>query len=266
MYTLSIITVGMNHLSYLKALLHSIFKENTPQASFEMIYVDNCSTDGSIEFISQNYPEVKIIKNTIPLGFGENNNKGVFASTGKYVAIINPDIVLMKDSLDKLLQCMQQNPQAGIVVPQLLNPDHSIQYSIRGFISLKALFARIMSKGKDNTNNKTVSEYLCKDLNFKKTQAVDWAIGAALFMSKDTYAELGGFDLDYFLYMEDEDICLRCWKMKKSVIYCPDAKMIHNHLRASAKLGKKTLLHVKSMYTFFKKHGFSIKNPKAEIK
>lgn len=260
MYTLSIITVGMNHLSYLKALLKSIFKENTPQTSFEMIYVDNCSTDGSVEFISQNYPKVKIIKNLIPLGFGENNNKGVLASTGKYIAIINPDIVLMEGSLDKLLQYMEQNPQTGIVAPQLLNPDGSLQYSVRGFISIKTLIARIISKGKDNTSNKTVSKYLCKNLDFQKTQAVDWAIGAALFMSKDTYAELGGFDLDYFLYMEDEDICLRCWKIKKTVIYLPQSKMIHNHLRASAKIGKKTILHIKSMYTFFKKHGFSIKS------
>lgn len=80
-------------------------------------------------------------------------------------------------------------------------------------------------------------------------------------MSKDTYAELGGFDLDYFLYMEDEDICLRCWKIKKPVIYLPQSKMIHNHLRASAKIGKKTILHIKSMYTFLKSTVFLLKVP-----
>lgn len=66
------------------------------------------------------------------------------------------------------------------------------------------------------------------------------------------FAELGGFDLDYFLYMEDEDICLRSWKLDKPVVYYPEAVMTHNHLRGSSKLGKKTFLHLNSMKTFFK--------------
>lgn len=262
MYSISIITVGMNHLAYLKSLLHSLYIENHPKCSFEMIYIDNCSKDDSVKFIRENYPEVKIIENKQPLGFGENNNKGVFASTGKYIAIINPDIVIQKDSLDILLDYAEQHLQAGIIVPQLLNPDHSIQYSVRGFISIKTLTARILSKGKDNVNNKTVNEYLCKDLDFQKTQFVDWAIGAAFFMHRDTFAKLGGFDLDYFLYMEDEDMCLRCWKNNMPVIYCPQSTMIHNHLRGSSKLGKKAWLHIQSMITFFRKHGIKIKNSK----
>ena len=96
MIDISIVTVGMNHLLYLKALLHSIYVENVPQVNFEMIYVDNCSTDGTVGYIRHNYPQVKIIENRKPLGFGENNNKGVLASMGKYIAIINPDIVLHK--------------------------------------------------------------------------------------------------------------------------------------------------------------------------
>ena len=98
MIDISMITVGMNHLLYLKVLLRSLYKENIPQASIEMIYVDNCSSDGTVEYIRQNYPQVRIVENQKPLGFGENNNKGVLASIGKYIAIINPDIVLHKGS------------------------------------------------------------------------------------------------------------------------------------------------------------------------
>ena len=101
---IAIITVGMNHLLYLKVLLRSLYKENIPQASIEMIYVDNCSSDGTVEYIRQNYPQVRIVENQKPLGFGENNNKGVLASIGKYIAIINPDIVLHKGSLDFLYE------------------------------------------------------------------------------------------------------------------------------------------------------------------
>ena len=167
MIQISIITVGMNHLSYLKSMLASIYGENQPKTPFEMIYVDNCSTDGSVEYIKANYPQVKVIVNTEPLGFGENNNKGVFASTGKYIAIINPDIVMHPGSLDKLFDFAESHPDVGIVVPKLLNPDGSLQYSVRGFISLSILLARIRTKGKDNVDDKEVDKYLCRNLEVK---------------------------------------------------------------------------------------------------
>lgn len=88
MIDISIITVGMNHLLYLKVLLRSLYKENIPQASIEMIYVDNCSSDGTVEYIRQNYPQVRIVENQKPLGFGENNNKGVLASIGNILLLL----------------------------------------------------------------------------------------------------------------------------------------------------------------------------------
>lgn len=247
-------------------MLASIYGENQPKISFEMIYVDNCSTDGSVEYIKEYYPQVKVIVNTEALGFGGNNNKGVFASTGKYIAIINPDIVMHSGSLDNLFDFAESHPDVGIIVPKLLNPDGSLQYSARGFISLSILLARIRTKGKDNATSKEVDKYLCRNLDYNKTQAVDWAIGAAFFLSRDMFAELGGFDQDYFLYMEDEDICLRSWKMNRPVIYYPKAIMTHNHLRGSSKLGKKTFLHLNSMRTFFQKHGFHVPSFKNSFK
>lgn len=256
---ISIITVGMNHLSYLKSLLFSLYQDYKPTVPFEMIYVDNCSNDGSVEFIQTNYPQVKILINDKPLGFGENNNKGVMASVGDYIAVINPDIVLQKGCLDVLYNYAKTYPGNGLFVPQLLNPDLTIQYSVRRFMTLNMLMRRALSKGKDSTNDKTVSKYLCKDIDSTTSQTIDWAIGAAFFMTKDMYANLGGFDTDYFLYMEDEDMCLRAWKMNRPVVYIPESKMIHNHLRSSSKFGKKMFVHIKSMCTFFCKHGLDVK-------
>ena len=266
MIQISIITVGMNHLSYLKPMLASVYGDCKPETPFEMIYVDNCSTDGSVNFIKTNYPQVKIIVNTEPLGFGENNNRGVFASTGKYIAIINPDIVMHPGSLDNLFNFAENHPEVGITVPKLLNPDGTLQYSVRGFISLSILLARIRTKGNDKATDKEVDKYLCRNLDYSKTQTVDWAIGAAFFLSRNMFAELGGFDIDYFLYMEDEDICLRSWKLDKPVVYYPEALMTHNHLRGSSKLGKKTFLHLNSMKTFFQKHGFHVPSYRNKFK
>ncbi|MBR2154104.1 MAG: glycosyltransferase family 2 protein [Bacteroidaceae bacterium] len=260
--TLSIITVGMNHLSYLEVLLESLYNKNKPKYDFEMVYVDNCSTDGTVDYIRKHYPQVNIVQNVEPLGFGENNNKGVMASTGDVIAIINPDIVLQENSLDSIIEQLNNNEGNVIYAPQLLNPDGSVQYSVRSFITLRMFVKRLLSKGDDNSVSDEMIKYLCKDIDTNKIQAVDWAMGAALLMNRDTYAKLGGFDQRYFLYMEDEDLCLRAWKMNIPVIYYPYSKMIHNHLRGSSKLGKKTFLHFQSLYTFFKRHGFSVKSQK----
>lgn len=254
----SIITVGMNHLSYIKELYKSLYKDSVPNISFEAIYVDNCSTDGSIDFLEKEYPQVKVIKNETQKGFGENNNIGAFASVGKYLAIINPDVSFRKGSLNVLYEFMEKNPKVGIAVPHLLNKDLTHQYSIRGFITPKIFMNRILSHGKDESMNHDIIKYLCKNIDIDKVQPVNWAVGAALFMSRDMYSRLAGFDKDYFLYMEDEDICLRSWLMNRPVVYVPQSQMVHNHLRASAKIGKKALMHFKSLRTFFKKHGYSV--------
>lgn len=255
---ISIITVGMNHLSYINELYKTLFCEAMPTTSFEAIYIDNCSNDGSVEFLQKEYPQVKVIKNAVPKGFGENNNIGAFASTGKYLAIINPDVSFRKGSLDALFDFMEKNPNVGIAVPHLFNKDLTHQFSIRGFITPSIFINRVLSHGKDDAQNKDVEKYLCKNIDVDKVQPVNWAVGAALFMSREMYSRLAGFDKDYFLYMEDEDICLRSWLMNRPVVYVPQSEMVHNHLRASAKIGKKAFMHFKSLRTFFRKHGYHI--------
>ena len=96
---ISIVTVGMNHKKYIEALYGSLYGKGKLVSEFEAIYVDNCSTDGSVNFVREHFPQVKIVENTEPLGFGENNNKGVMASTGDYIGIVNPDIVFTESSV-----------------------------------------------------------------------------------------------------------------------------------------------------------------------
>lgn len=258
----SVITVGMNHYKYIEALYASLYKMCPSGYQIEAIYVDNCSSDGSIEFLRNHYPQVKIIQNTEPLGFGENNNKGVMASVGDIIAIVNPDIVLLDGCLDIMVDYVLHKGNNAVVAPQLLNPDGTVQFSVRSFMTLSMFFKRLLSKGNDNNMSDKMIRYLCKDIDTEKIQPVDWAMGAALFMKRDIYARLGGFDQRYFLYMEDEDFCLRAWKTNIPVIYCPLSKMIHNHLRGSSKLGKKTLYHFRSMRTFFERHGFFVEGHK----
>lgn len=257
---ISIITVGMNHLNFLKDLFPSIFSEKFILAKFEVIYVDNCSTDGSVEYISENYPQVKILENKSPKGFGANNNFAAQVAIGEFLAIINPDIILFKDSLDSMLRFLKSNPEIGILAPKLLNRDLSYQNSIRRFITPKLFISRALAKGDDSKKSSGNSYYLCKDLNIDEIQPINWSVGAAYFLSIKHFRTLKGFDEDYFLYMEDEDLCLRSWKIGRPIYYYPLSTMIHNHLRSSKKIGKTMKWHFQSLFKFWKKHGVKIKD------
>lgn len=255
---ISVITVGMNHKKFISNLYPSLYGDGRPSMDFEAVYVDNCSTDGSVEYLKQEFPQVRVIVNDRPRGFGDNNNIGAMAAKGDYLAIINPDIVLHKGALDTAVEYLKQHDEVGIVVPKLLNPDGSQQFSVRRFITPPILLNRVKNKASDDSQSAKTGLYLCKDLDYNNIQPVNWSLGAALVIKTSFFAQLGGFDTDFFLYMEDEDLCLRSWRHGRPVIYHPGAVMTHNHLRASRKIGRKSWLHAKSMMTFFRKHGLNI--------
>lgn len=255
---ISVITVGMNHLRFIKELFGSLFENHNGQTSFEVIYVDNCSTDGSVEFIQSRYPNVKIISNTHPMGFAANNNLGVSKAKGKYVAILNPDITVSQDTLNRLFSFSEALPYDAIVAPRLLNTDGTHQYSTRNYMNFKSFIVRLFTRSNDKATDAVTSEYLCKGMDTTKVQFVNWAIGAALFMKKSCYETLQGFDTKYFMYVEDVDLCLRAWKRNIPVVYYPKVQLTHDAQRASSKIWKKTAQHIKSILIFFCKHGINV--------
>ncbi|TPG58942.1 glycosyltransferase family 2 protein [Hymenobacter nivis] len=252
---LSIVIVGMNHLSKLKNLFNSLLGEGKTTRSHEIILVDNCSTDGSVEYVAANYPGVIIYQNDTVRGFAANNNQGVSVSSGQYLFICNPDMVILPGAIDEMIKFHESNPGVGIVCPKLLNSDLTYQYSVRRFHNLKVLALRTLSWANDEWTNKYIRKYLMLEFDKSKTQLIDWALGAAMVLRRSVYQQLGGFDEKFFLYVEDVDLCLRCWTAGFTVVYCSQAVCIHDHQRASTK-GINVLLwhHAKSMAYFFYKH------------
>lgn len=258
---LSVVIVSMNHLVKLKALLHSLYGKGKTRYSHEIILVDNCSTDGTIMYVKLHYPDVIIHQNEKIRGFAANNNHGFQLSKGEYVFICNPDIVVMPGSIDTLVNFYQENPSIGIVCPQLLNSDYTYQASVRRFHNFKILFLRTLFLGKDLVNHKVIQNYLMINFDRSKIQKVDWALGAAMLLSRNVYKHLAGFDENFFLYVEDVDLCLRSWLSGYQVIYNPQSVMVHDHSRESFKgLNKKMLYHVRSMAYFFIKHNLLFKS------
>ncbi|MFA6455781.1 MAG: glycosyltransferase family 2 protein [Bacteroidota bacterium] len=252
----SVITVTMNSLKTIPELMESLYDNGKPEVSFETIIIDNCSKDGTVDFIRKHYPQVRIIENTSIKGFAENNNIGIRHSLGETIAVINPDVIILPGALDILVSYLRQHPNVGIVGPKLLNKDYTVQESIRRFIDARTLFFRVLYWGKSVENNQKLRHYLMLDSDKNGISEVDWIIGAAMIVRREAIQAIGAFDEKFFLYIEDQDWCYRMWKAGWSVHFNPNAVMIHDHQRESVKkiFTKKLLFHAKSLLYFLWKH------------
>lgn len=257
---ISFITVTMNSRKLVEALLKSFYEMVPANISYQYIVVDNCSSDGTPEFIKTNYPEVMLIRNEEIKGFAENNNIGIKKAEGEIIALVNPDIVFLDNSIEPVIQIFKGQTDIGLVGPMLLNKDGSIQNSARKFLSIKTAAVRLFTFGSDHVKIKSIRNYLEPYDTSKEYQLVDWVIGAAMFVRKNALQDVGLLDTNFFLYIEDQDWCFQMWKQNWKVAYFTKAKLIHDHQRSSArKISKKTLWHVQSILYFLRKNRLSFK-------
>src|SRR5580692_10823983 len=133
---LSVVIICWNDLRVIRECLRSIFA-GTKSADFEVIVSDNGSTDGSVQFIHENYPQVRVVENRANLGFAKGNNAGIRVAQGEFVLILNPDTIIHKGSLDKFIAFADQHPEAGAFGCRVLNLDGTYQISARPFVSLR---------------------------------------------------------------------------------------------------------------------------------
>ncbi|HEY6906731.1 MAG TPA: glycosyltransferase family 2 protein, partial [Ignavibacteriaceae bacterium] len=127
---LSIIIVNYNVKEFLQNLIHSIRKAGT-SLNYEIIIVDNSSSDGSVDFISEKFPDVTLISNKENLGFGKANNQALKIAKGHYILIINPDSIVSEDTLTKMISFFENNPSVGLAGCKILNPDGTLQLACR---------------------------------------------------------------------------------------------------------------------------------------
>lgn len=261
----SIITVNYNHKYFPKLQVEAIEKSRFREGSdlsYEIIYVDNASSDPiSIGFLEQAQRDgrLKFIRSVKNLGFAGGNNLGVKHSSGEYVFILNPDTAVYRDTLQKMVDCLEQAPQVsiGILGPQLVYSDGTIQESCRRDMGFLDLVLKRTWLGKLPFFRERVKRYLMSDFDHGKTQDVELITGAAMMLPRKVFEEVGGFDERYFLFMEDFDLCKKVRSASYRVVYFPEAKVEHYHKRLSggnflSMLMKRVFwLHVQSAAKYF---------------
>ena len=202
---------------------------------FEVILVDNSSKDDGLESILKRYPETQLINNPKNVGFARANNQGAKIANGDFLLFINPDTVMIEDAIESMLDYIRSDSSIGILGPKVLNSDQTIQYSCRKFPTIwSGLFNRYSLTTRLFPNNRYSRDYLMLDYDHNSTRSVDWVSGCCMMMSKSTFNKANGFDENYFLFIEDVDIC-QVIKKRLRVVYFPNAKIYHKISSSNAR-------------------------------
>ena len=219
MNDISIIIVNYNVKEYIIPCIQSIYKNLNKHLSFEIIVVDNNSKDNSVEEIKSKYSEVKIIQNTINLGFSKGVNQGFKESNSNLILVLNPDTLLIDSSIIKIFSRMKSDFSIGIISPALFGENNKIQQSVWKMPNLLNTVLGILHLDRLNFS---------KNYIFKKEYplTVDSVSGAAFITRSSIFKKLNGLNNNLF-WMEDIDFCKRVLMEGHKIIYDPEAKIMH---------------------------------------
>lgn len=222
----SVIIPSWNGKNLLEDCLNSLLKQSFRE--FEIILVDNGSTDTSVEFVKEKIPQVKIISLQKNFGFAKAINEGVKVSTLKYVVFLNNDTEVDKNWLKSLIDCADSHPEVISVNSKLLNfYDRDIIDGVGILINEVGQARSIGWQEKDKGQ-------------YGKEQYIFGATGGASLFNREDFVKVGGFDEKYFMYSEEVDFSFRAQFLKYKSIFCPKAIVYHKHKATSGRLPSNT--------------------------
>lgn len=252
----SIILVNYNTKKITEDAINSIIKY-TKDINYEIILVDNASNDKSVKYLKEKFKHgIKFIENEENLGFGRANNKGIEISIGKYIFLMNTDVLLLDNAIKKMYEYMEENSEVAICGGNLYNINLKENHSFR-------------KKLPNLWNELKIYDFLYEKFFRKKTYfnykkipiEVGYIIGADMFIRSSVLKESGGFDEDFFMYSEETELSYRIKKAKYKIVSLPNVKMIHLAGASSKDNIKKFGMIMESKYLYYYKV-FGIKSLK----
>tara|TARA_B100001758_G_C18360968_1_gene585716 strand:+ start:19 stop:882 length:864 start_codon:yes stop_codon:yes gene_type:complete len=224
---ISFCIVNLNAKKYLSNCLKSI-PGSTKLDSIEIIVVDNNSYDGSANFLIEKYPDIKLIRNRRNKGYTKAMNQALRSSNGEYRVVLNPDTLLMHDSIDILIDQMRSDRNIGIVGPKVINEDGSFQKSCRrGIARPAAVFSYFLGLSERYPSNKRFTGYHLNYLDENTLNEVNGVSGSCMIIFDKLIDDIGYFDERYFAYQEDSDYCLMAINNGWKIYYNPEAVVKH---------------------------------------
>ncbi|MFN8385331.1 MAG: glycosyltransferase family 2 protein [Anaerolineales bacterium] len=246
---MSIVLVCWNNKAYLDPCLKSLY-EGGLKSSFDVVVVDNGSTDGSQQMLAEKYPQVKLIQNAGNVGLGKASNQGIEATNGRHVLLLNNDTLVNAPALDVLVEYLDAHPEAGASAGKLLNPDGSFQSGFAPFSTLleefliathigELLWAGYPSHGDSNQIKET-----------------GWMSSACLLVRRAALDKIGLLDEGYFIYGDEADLQFRLNKAGWKVVFLPNSSIIHFGGRSMDRWKRRKMVYRGKMMFYKKNYGF----------
>lgn len=250
MSRVSVVVVSYNARGHLERCLTALAGE-----ADEVIVVDSGSTDGSAELVRGRFPGVRLIVPPTNEGYGASANAGLGVAEGDYCLVMNADARPVGDGVQRLVAFAESQRDLGVVGPKLLNPDGTLQPSLRGFPTRWRLLTEYMFLRWLAPRSRALNSFYGANFDYEATREADFVKGAVLLLRRDALAQVGEFDPAFFMFGEEVDLCYRMRRAGWRVVFFPGAEFVHVG-GASTRLDWPPMYReqVRSHLVFFAKH------------
>jgi len=215
------------------------------------VVVDNGSRDGTVAFVRERFPEVRVVESE-NLGLAAGWNLGIRETESRYVLLLNADAWLVGDALSQLVAFADSRPRAAIVGPRLLNPDGTLQRSVRGFPTLWRLATEYFFLRKLGPRSSALNAFYAGGFEHDEVREAEFVMGACMLARREAIEEVGLLDEDYFLFSEETDWCFRFREAGWQVVFFPGAECVH--VGGAAHGGRLYRENLRGHLLFFWKH------------
>jgi N-acetylglucosaminyl-diphospho-decaprenol L-rhamnosyltransferase len=242
---LSVIVVTLNGREWVGRCLESV------AGADEVVVVDHGSTDGTVELVRERFPQARLIEQE-NRGMGGGNNAGMRVATGRYFLLLNSDAWVVGDGLRRLVEFADSRPDAAVVGPRLVNPDGSLQRSVRAFPTLWRLATEYFFLRKLAPRTNALNAFYGGPFDHASVREADWLYGACLLVRREAADAVGLFDEDFFMFSEEVDWCYRFQAAGWKVLFYPGAEVVH--VGGGSHGGRMYSENLRGHLRFFAKH------------
>ncbi|HUK95797.1 MAG TPA: glycosyltransferase family 2 protein [Gaiellaceae bacterium] len=215
----SVVVVTYNGLPWVERCLESV-------GGHETIVVDHGSTDGTVELVRERFPDARLLEQE-NRGLGAGSNAGMRIASGDYFLLLNSDAWAVGDAVERLAAFGAEHPEAAVVGPRLLNPDGSLQPSVRGFPTLWRLATEYFFLRKLAPRSRALNAFYGYRFAHDEVREAEFLMGACLLVRRQAADTVGLFDEDFFMFSEETDWCYRFRQAGWKVLFTPEAEFVH---------------------------------------
>lgn len=258
----SIAVNGHKNPELLRLCLSALSRELASAGfSYEILVADSATEEDTELIMREEFPRARFFPFVENVGFKTLFNISLTEARGKYIFLINSDILINQATIPALMGYLQSHPEAKLIGPKQMNFNGTLQLSCFRYYRPETILYRRTCFGRLPFGKKHLDWFMMKGYDHTTPRAVDWITGSAMFVERSRALEVGPMDDQFFMYMEDVDWCRRFWEHGYQVVYCPEAMVYHYHAKGSARGGifgvlfnRLTWWHIMSAIRYFRKY------------